>query len=175
MENCKICKKEPIKAKEMCHKCYMKEYRKKKGKQLYEKYKEKYKLYYKENRKRLIFQTNKYAKEHPFQTKYYNVKGNAERRNIQFNISKVDFLNIIKKYKGNCEYCGVKTIISKKWDLKTMSIDRKDNNKGYSKGNIVICCYLCNSIKHKIFTFEDMKCIIGPLIKERRKINNGIK
>ncbi len=45
-------------------------------------------------------------------------------------------------YKSECYYCGD--------TLKSVGFDRIDNSKGYSLGNIVPCCTLCNIMKHKI-------------------------
>ncbi len=41
-----------------------------------------------------------------------------------------------------------------------MTIDRKDNLKGYTPDNVVSACFVCNRIKGNFFTYEDM-CKIG--------------
>jgi len=38
-----------------------------------------------------------------------------------------------------------------------MSIDRKDNNKGYTSDNVTSACFLCNKIKGSFFSYEEMK------------------
>ena len=37
----------------------------------------------------------------------------------------------------------------------TLTIDRRDSMKPYAKGNIVMCCYLCNYLKGFFFTAEE--------------------
>ncbi len=45
----------------------------------------------------------------------------------------------------------------------TMEIDRKDPNKEYSKENIVLCCYWCNSAKTDEFTESEFKAIASGI------------
>ena len=37
------------------------------------------------------------------------------------------------------------------------SIERKENNKGYTKNNIALACFHCNTIKSNFFTAAEMK------------------
>ena len=46
-----------------------------------------------------------------------------------------------------------------------LEIDRKDNNKGYEKGNLALCCCRCNTIKSDFFTEEEM-FKVGAIIEE---------
>lgn len=61
---------------------------------------------------------------------------NAKRRNIIFNITFDDFMNLWGK---DCYYCGCQ--------IKTIGIDRKNPKKGYNINNIVPCCKTCNISK----------------------------
>jgi len=65
----------------------------------------------------------------------------AERRKIEFQLTKEWFCDIIKK---NCHYCG--EINEEK---KFNGIDRIDSTNGYFMENCVSCCSLCNYLKHK--------------------------
>lgn len=40
-----------------------------------------------------------------------------------------------------------------------ITLDRKDNEKGYVKDNIVLCCSRCNLIKSNFFNEEEMLLI----------------
>ena len=42
-------------------------------------------------------------------------------------------------------------------------LDRINNNKGYTKSNVVPCCYQCNRIRSNIYTHKDFK-IIAPFL-----------
>ena len=45
------------------------------------------------------------------------------------------------------------------------NLDRKDNNIGYTKDNCVVCCTLCNYVKGKTLTYNEM-LIVGKSIAE---------
>lgn len=76
---------------------------------------------------------------------------NAKKRNLTFNIDIEEFWTEITK---DCHYCGEKP--SKEHTHKfsndkiyTNGIDRKNNEIGYEKNNIVPCCSRCNFLKNK--------------------------
>ena len=46
-------------------------------------------------------------------------------------------------------------------------IDRMDNNLGYSRENVVSCCWSCNSIKNSILTAEETKEVVSLVVKMR--------
>lgn len=93
----------------------------------------------------------------------------AKERNIVFNISYSDFENWYKKQKQICFYCGrnLKEIKKDKHHHKTdrLTIDRIDNNEGYTLNNIVLACWICNNVKSKIFNKSEMKLIGKTLNK----------
>jgi len=80
---------------------------------------------------------------------YGNYESNARKRNISFDISFEQFLDLAKQ---NCYYCG--SAPSNKYssranngDFIYQGIDRKDNTKGYTVENCVSCCKICNRAK----------------------------
>lgn len=62
-----------------------------------------------------------------------------------------------------CHYCGTtikwKMYSPRKGVAHGYYLDRKDNTLGYSKENCVVCCSLCNLIKGKTLTYEEMNCL----------------
>jgi 5-methylcytosine-specific restriction endonuclease McrA len=97
------------------------------------------------------------------------LKQNAIQRNIKFDLDKGNFINWYNNQEKACHYCGrtLENIIS---DIKEtsryksrLSIDRKDNDKGYELNNIVLACYRCNTIKGEYFTEQEM-LKIGKII-----------
>lgn len=52
-----------------------------------------------------------------------------------------------------------------------LTIDRKDNEIGYVKGNLVKCCLICNLIKSG-FLDEDEMLFVGPRL--RRRLENAL-
>lgn len=76
------------------------------------------------------------------------IKG-AKRRNLTWELTKIEFLEITKK---SCFYCGlppsnVSNYRSEYGTYIYTGIDRIDNNKGYNKNNVVPCCTECNKSK----------------------------
>ena len=101
-------------------------------------------------------------------------KYNAKRRKLEFNLTKEDFKEIIKK---DCVYCGEKPkqIIRKNnyynGSYIGNGIDRIDNDKGYSVDNCVPCCGRCNRAKMEE-SVSDFKKWISQLINYHNGGNN---
>lgn len=80
---------------------------------------------------------------------YLGIKKNAEHRGYMFNLTKEE---ILERVFQPCHYCGRKPSNEKKnWynngALKYNGLDRVNNNHGYTKDNIVPCCWTCNEKK----------------------------
>jgi predicted transcriptional regulator len=113
----------------------------------------------------------------------------AKKRNIKFKLSFDDFLTFKLENHNCCYYCKItenelKFLFSKlssvisppslKWAKRyaitdKFTIDRKCNEKGYTKGNIVKCCFVCNEVKGCIFTTKEMSLIGEEFIKPKYK------
>jgi D-glycero-beta-D-manno-heptose 1-phosphate adenylyltransferase len=81
---------------------------------------------------------------------------NAKKRGLEFNISREEFLESIKK---KCSYCGCEPsqlYIKNSHRIVYNGLDRIDSNKGYISNNITTCCSQCNIAKGSldILTFE---------------------
>ena len=82
-------------------------------------------------------------------------KRQAKKRELPFELSKKEFLEIIS---GKCYYCNSDPISSSKYfryydkDFNYNGIDRLDNDKGYSRDNCVTCCITCNHAKSAMST-----------------------
>jgi hypothetical protein len=86
----------------------------------------------------------------PFGSLYYLIKFHASKyRNIECLLTYEDFLEFTKIDK--CYYCGDKIIwncYQTKNGRGRSNLDRKNNTKGYSKDNCVVCCESCNYMKN---------------------------
>ncbi len=60
----------------------------------------------------------------------------ARRRGLDFGLSYEQFMSFWQK---PCHYCGM--------PIKTIGLDRMDNEKGYVEGNVVSCCITHNRMK----------------------------
>ena len=50
--------------------------------------------------------------------------------------------------------------------MRWLTIDRKNNAKGYNTRNMAKACWICNSLKHDFFSPRDMKRIAPKLIAQ---------
>lgn len=99
----------------------------------------------------------------------------AKVRGIKFKISFALAKNL---FSSKCHYCGVEPEYThnvyitksgnlrsgvKSWmedaTIKYNGIDRVDNNKSYTKGNVVACCATCNYAKRNLSKDEFFKWI----------------
>ncbi len=80
-------------------------------------------------------------------------KRGADFRNLNWNLTIEEFAEITKL---PCHYCKVESSLKVKGSkgirvdhglYVANGIDRKDNNKGYSKENVLPCCTKCNKAK----------------------------
>lgn len=80
----------------------------------------------------------------------------AKARSLPFELSFDDFVELTK---GDCFYCGAEPHRSYRGNRTSgrytyNGIDRCDNALGYIKGNVVSCCFTCNSAKHTMSLAE---------------------
>lgn len=94
-------------------------------------------------------------------------KKSASSRGYAFTISKSEFMGIIDK---PCVYCGSEKAMIRKpnkgvnGEFMYTGIDRVDNSKGYEKGNVVPCCWICNRAKSTL-NKDDFMQWINSLVK----------
>lgn len=72
------------------------------------------------------------------QSYFYGIKYGAESRNLEFNITKEYIWNIYENQNGKCALSGLLIEFGTKdaHEIKTASLDRIDNSKGYIEGNV---------------------------------------
>lgn len=73
-------------------------------------------------------------KRPPQKASFY--KFSAKKRGLEYLLTKEDFLGFWQK---PCYYCTD--------PIETIGLDRIDNTKGYTMGNVVPCCAPCNMMK----------------------------
>ena len=131
------------------------------------------KIYYKINRQKILEQAKGYRKstkgiermqKYSIDPKhiYFVIKNSAIHRNIEFNLTEEIFNNWYNNQEQKCYYCN-RSIQKIKKDIKEdkryknrLSIDRKNNNRGYEINNIVLACSRCNIVKGNYFTEQQM-------------------
>ena len=95
-------------------------------------------------RKKAYYEANKEAsaerKKAHYRTprgKFNKIKGSAKERDLNFSLPFE--LYETQLWGKPCHYCGCK--------LEVTGLDRKDSSKGYSRDNVVPCCWDCNRKK----------------------------
>lgn len=102
--------------------------------------------------------------------KLKSLKKNAEKRNIEFNLTWQDVLPLLQK--NHCELSGafLTDFDGTKSRPSDRSIDRIDNNKGYVPGNIIVTCRFVNCLKNQLFEGDSNFFDIGMLEQFARKM-----
>ena len=100
----------------------------------------------------------------------YQYKRGAERRNLDYTLTKEEFDRIVT---GSCFYCGdVLTNVQKgqgktSGDFRFTGIDRVDSSIGYTVENSVSCCWMCNNMKGT----TDIKTFVNHIKKMYTHLN----
>ena len=117
------------------------------------------------------------ARKEPYWWIYYKLQFVAKRTKRPFNLSFQDFLQFTKIH--TCYYCNCLVIwnphFNKEVKYSGYNIDRKDNSKGYTKTNCVVCCSLCNHIKGNLLTESEMLrlgIVVGEIQEERKHLQD---
>lgn len=93
--------------------------------------------------------------------------------NRTITISRADFIEWYNSQDRVCVYCDINEgeleKLSDPVNLTTplLTIDCKDNEKKYAKGNLALACRRCNFVKTDIFTYDEMRYIGQNFIKPK--------
>ena len=97
-------------------------------------YKEIKRNYYKNNKNKILSENA--AWRQTFKGRLLSYKRAAKKRNIEWGLTDDEFKSFWQK---PCNYCGE--------EIKTIGIDRVENDKGYFLDNCAPCCSTCNKMK----------------------------
>ena len=99
----------------------------------------------------------------------YNTLLRASKNRHTVELTYEEFLEFTKIEK--CHYCGSEVQWSEynKSFGSRYNLDRKDNNVGYVKENLVVCCLRCNYGKGRMFTYNQWLAI-GEYISLNTKL-----
>lgn len=99
------------------------------------------------------------VKKKPFEHLFNKFKGTAKNENHLLEITYNEFLEFTNI--KNCHYC-YSSIDWQPYNYKNSKyvsgsyfLDRKDNNFGYKKENIAVCCTKCNIAKGNRYTYKE--------------------
>lgn len=126
--------------------------------------------YQKDNRERFLqTQRTRHSKNKlckPTNAMYTGIKSRAKKKNIEFNLSLEDI--VIPKV---CPVLGIEIFYGESGcSPNSPSVDRIDNNKGYTKDNIIVISNRANFIKRDA-TLDELEKIVS-FYKEMKNVNN---
>lgn len=105
---------------------------------------------------------------------YSNIKAVNKCRNRKIvEITKDDFIEWYNAQPRFCVYCDIPEehvhIVSEycRSDLGRLTIDCKDNDAGYVRGNLVLACGRCNFLKSSLLTFDEMRFFAQRFLKSK--------
>jgi hypothetical protein len=111
-----------------------------------------------------------WLKLRPFEYLYkilVNSNKRLDRKHRKVSLTYEDFLKFTTT--KTCHYCNTpitwQMYSPPKGTSYSYHLDRKDNNIGYTKENCVVCCSLCNVIKGKTLTYEEMQ-LLGTSVSQ---------
>ena len=115
----------------------------------------------------------KYKETHPWIYAYKAIKDRSSKSKLFFSLTKKIFYKWFKNQKHKCYYCDLEDLnisfVAKVKKTKRFTIDRMDNNKGYTLNNICFACPLCNLLKNNFFSAKEWKTIAQKYIKPKWK------
>lgn len=111
--------------------------------------------------------TRPWCRLRPFESLFNSRRKSSKRRGVSWQLSYdelVEFTTI-----NSCHYCDG-PIVWQTFHFSNLNLDRKDNDQGYVKHNLVVCCGMCNRIKGSILAYEHMLILRPSLRKLRRSL-----
>ncbi len=121
---------------------------------------------YRDNHKEEISKMWKdWYKEHPERSpkrRFTESKNKAiKRRGILWSLSFEEYSQLIEL---PCHYCNNNLGSPVK---RSCGLDRLDSSRGYEAGNVVSCCFICNTIKNEHLTQEETKAAVKAILAVR--------
>ena len=110
-----------------------------------------YRDYWKRHPEKYLLHSNKIKAKRNY--RYDTLRHRAERKGTPLTFTLSEFINWYGPQSRTCHYCKRPYTDTKP---NNDSVDRKDNNIGYTINNIVLCCYRCNIVKNVWFSYSDM-------------------
>ncbi len=102
---------------------------------------------------------------------FYGYKNRAARSGRSFTLSRKLFERLTQQ---DCHYCGLPPSISTKTinphgngQFLYNGLDRKKPKGGYTKANVVPCCWHCNMAKHR-FSYKDFLAYLQRIAEHYR-------
>lgn len=100
----------------------------------------------------------------PFEALYNRFVRDSKKRDLVVELTFPKFLRYTQIL--ICHYCGGQVIWLEHGQHGGYNLDRKDNSKGYSTDNCIVCCGICNRMKNTM-TYGDFIGRCKSICKQR--------
>ncbi len=94
---------------------------------------------------------------------------NSDRSSLKdLTVTVEDLVDIFEQQQGRCHWLGIKLNPLNNYISRSplaVSVDRIDNNEGYHKYNIVLCCRLAN-LGRGSYNYEDFRRVVEYVKEE---------
>lgn len=107
----------------------------------------------KENKEQCHKRYKRWKERDPIKAMLQGIKGNAQKKGIECTLTVTDLI-----VPDKCPILNIPLEFSEKRTYNTPSVDRIDNDRGYTPDNIVICSWRANMLK-KDATVQELKRI----------------
>lgn len=103
---------------------------------------------------------------HILLSRLLSAKKRAAKKNIEFDITLEDLVNMYNKQKGLCVITGLKMTydVLNGRTYTNISLDRIDSQKGYTKDNTQLVCMIVNQIKSDL-TYEELYYYCDKIVR----------
>lgn len=100
------------------------------------------------------------------EAKYFAKRRLQKRMAVYWDLSFDDFVKLQQGFP--CHYCDLPFVMRR-----GVGLDRIDNDKGYTKDNVVPCCLLCNRTRGDHLSYTEMKQL-GLSMRRIRIVREGL-
>lgn len=97
-----------------------------------------------------------------FRERCINLKRRADIKKLEFDLTYQDLIDIYEKQEKTCYYTKLPFSIFGKKNYNTLSVDRLDSKKGYTKDNVVLALLCVNMFKSN-YALEDMEDVFRAI------------
>jgi hypothetical protein len=110
---------------------------------------------------------NRGLRKRPYEWLLNRLIHSSKKRGVVCNLTYDQFIEFTNQ--SECHYCGSPVT----WEPHNLgwvngnakcNLDRKDNDQGYEKENLVVACTICNRMKNSYLSYEDM-LELSPILR----------
>ena len=105
----------------------------------------------------------KWQDDNMLQYRLLSARSRSKKSGLEFTITLDDIQQLWDSCSGNCYYTGLPMVQERNNVLDSVSLDRRDNTKGYIPGNVVLCRSVVNIMKSDL-SEDDFAAVLRTLM-----------